>query len=83
MSSITKDVTEYIFGRRSISFGNLCNQFNIDIRDLNEIIKELESSKKVRVVNSSCTLDCSSCSSCEDLNSSNYKETSIVVSLYL
>jgi len=81
MSNLDTDVREYILNRRTISFGNVCEQFGKTPDSLLSIIKDMESKEEIRINNSACSLDCSSCSSCEEESDDRIKVTSIFVSI--
>lgn len=86
MSSYTEQVTQYIEGRRSTSIANILEFFPTEKKTLYTLVKELEESKKIRVMNSPCSLDCSSCSTCgdtEEAYAERLRDTTILVSLKL
>lgn len=80
-SNLKSDVREYILNRRTISFGNVCEKFEKAPEALIPIVKDMELKEEIRINNSACTLDCSSCSSCEDEVDDRIKITSIFVSI--
>ncbi len=74
-------IEDLLTKRRTISISNICETLDYSVEDALPLLKKLEESKKIRVVNSPCTLDCSSCSTCGDEQQSKYSDTTIIVSL--
>lgn len=83
MSNIKKEIREYILNRRTISFANIIDNFNIPEEDLICVIENMESAEDIRIINSSCTMDCNSCNTntCDDKVGGEIKPTSILVSI--
>jgi len=75
-------IKNFLRDKRTISISNICDQLNIDINQIIKDIKLLEFEKEIRVVNSSCTLNCSSCSTCGEEKKTEYLETTIVIPLH-
>lgn len=81
MNSVENDIRKYILNRRTISFGNVNMNFNIPLNSLTNIIEEMELKGEIRINNSACSLDCSSCSSCDKETNNRIRSTSILVSI--
>lgn len=83
MSKYLNSLTEYIEGRRSTSIGNIMEFYPGEKQVLIDLVKKLEDEKRIRVMNSSCSLDCSSCTTCGSEVDERIRDTTILVSLKL
>lgn len=83
MNDLSDKVQQYIDKRRTISLENLCCYFGVDNTVLKPVINNLEQNNRVRIVNSACSLDCSSCSTCGENAEDRLLYSTIIISLNL
>lgn len=81
MNNLKSEVRNYILNRRTISYANVCIHFNSTSNTLKKIIEEMELKEEIRINTSACSLNCSSCSTCNDKNKNRIQPTSILVSI--
>lgn len=82
-NNLAYKIKEYIDNRRTISFENLCFNFELSEPDMKIIINNLEVNNHIRIVNSPCTLDCNTCSTCEEETKERLTNSTIIISLVL
>ncbi|MBN2616973.1 MAG: hypothetical protein JXR64_01535 [Spirochaetales bacterium] len=78
--NLYKIIPEYIKKRRTVSYGNLKLIYESYTLEIEHIVNNLIEHNKIRIVNSRCSLDCSSCSSCDTDISNKLQESTILIS---
>ncbi len=81
MNNLLDIISKHIDGKRTISVKNLCELFDSLLEEVTPIVEKLELIGKVRIANSPCSLDCSSCSTCETSVQQRITENTILISL--